>query len=74
MGVEILYSGKEVLMADLSEKDKELVEHLSRCIIAAGIFRGLECGNIAATQDAIHKIAKAFDVDLSISEDRVNNP
>lgn len=58
-------------MVDLSEKDKELVEHLSRSIIAAGIFRGLECGNIAATQDAIHKIAKAFDVDLSISEDRM---
>ena len=49
-------------MSELTEQDLELIEHLKRCIIAAGIFRGLEANNIAATQDAINKISKAFNM------------
>ena len=58
-------------MSELTEQDLALIEHLKRCIIAAGIFRGLEANNIAATQDAINKISKAFNIDLSVSEDRM---
>lgn len=58
-------------MAAPDPEERKLIEHCKNYIVACGILRGIQYENIASMQDAIKKIADAYQVDLTVGESRM---
>ena len=58
-------------MAAPDPEERKLIEHCKNYIVACGILRGIQYENIASMQDAIKKIADAYQVDLTVGEGRM---
>ena len=58
-------------MATPDPEERKLIEHCKNYIVACGILRGIQYENIASMQDAIKKIADAYQVDLTVGEGRM---
>lgn len=57
-------------MAAPDSEERKLIEHCKNYIVACGVLRGIQYENIASMQDAIKKIADAYQVDLTTGEGR----
>ena len=60
-------------MAAPDSEERKLIEHCKNYIVACGVLRGIQYENIASMQDAIKKIADAYQVDLTVGR-AVNAP
>lgn len=58
-------------MATPDPEERKLIEHCKNYIVACGVLRGIQYENIASMQDAIKKIADAYQVDLTVGEGRM---
>ena len=58
-------------MATPDPEERKLIEYCKNYIVACGILRGIQYENIASMQDAIKKIADAYQVDLTVGEGRM---
>ncbi|WP_294336829.1 hypothetical protein [uncultured Clostridium sp.] len=58
-------------MAAPDPEERKLIEHCKNYIVACGVLRGIQYENIASMQDAIKKIADAYQVDLTVGEGRM---
>lgn len=58
-------------MAAPDSEERKLIEHCKNYIVACGVLRGIQYENIASMQDAIKKIADAYQVDLTVGEGRM---
>ena len=57
-------------MAAPDPGERKLIEHCKNYIVACGVLRGIQYENIASMQDAMKKIADAYQVDLTTGEGR----
>lgn len=57
-------------MAVPDPEERKLIEHCKNYIVACGVLRGIQYENIASMQDAMKKIADAYQVDLTTGEGR----
>ena len=58
-------------MATPDPEERKLIEHCKNYIVACGVLRGIQYENIVSMQDAIKKIADAYQVDLTVGEGRM---
>lgn len=58
-------------MATPDPEERKLIEHCKNYIVACGVLRGIQYENIASMQDAIKRIADAYQVDLTVGEGRM---
>lgn len=58
-------------MAAPDPEERKLIEHCKNYIVACGVLRGIQYENVASMQDAIKKIADAYQVDLTVGEGRM---
>ena len=58
-------------MAVPDPEERKLIEHCKNYIVACGVLRGIQYENIASMQDAIKRIADAYQVDLTVGEGRM---
>ena len=64
---------EEISRAAPDSEERKLIEHCKNYIVACGVLRGIQYENIASMQDAIKKIADAYQVDLTVGR-AVNAP
>ena len=55
-------------MAAPDPEERKLIEHCKNYIVSCGGLRGIQYENIASMQDAIKKIADAYQVDLTVGK------
>lgn len=58
-------------MAAPDPEERKLIEHCKNYIVACGVLRGIQYENIASMQDAMKRIADAYQVDLTVGEGRI---
>ena len=58
-------------MAAPDPEERKLIEHCKNYIVACGVLRGIQYENIASMQDAMKRIADAYQVDLTVGEGRM---